>query len=87
MLGEFGEDLVDAALVEFAAALLGPLFGEIVFAPEDGLGGVEQVLPGAVNVDDLDGFRIVLLDKAPDPAGGDVEAATLALARDAPGEG
>ena len=64
-----GEDVVEAALVEFVAALPAPPVREVGAGAVDGLGGLEQVLPGVPYVDDLDGAGGVLVGPVPGPRG------------------
>ena len=69
MVAQGGEDVVDATAVEFLAALFAPLVGEVGAGTEDGLGGLEQMLLGVPDVDDLDGAGEVLFGEVPDPGG------------------
>ena len=64
-----GEDVVEAALVEFVAACLPPPVGEIGACPVDGFGDLGQMLLGVEDVDDLDGAGGVLVGPVPDPRG------------------
>ena len=56
MAVEGGEEEVDAALVEFVAALSGPGGGEVGRRAVDGYGDVAEVLFGVEDVHDLDGL-------------------------------
>ena len=47
MAAQGGEDIVDAAPIEFVAALFAPLVGEIGSRPVDALGDIGQTLLGA----------------------------------------
>ena len=96
MAAEDGEDVVDAALIEFVAALSSPLVGEIGSRSIDGLGDVEQMPLGVEDVDDLDGAGGVLVRPVPYPeravaedraTRGLVEASSFGFAQSAAGEG
>ena len=96
MLLEGGEEVVETALIEIVAALLSPGDGEIGSGAVDGLGGLEEVLLGVEDVDDLGGAGKVFFGEVPDPGGavaeddllrGVEEASALDLAEDALGEG
>ena len=69
VLAKGGEQVVEAALVEFVAALFAPLGGEVGGGAVDGPGDLEQVLLGVEDVDDLDGAGEVLVGEVPDPGG------------------
>ena len=93
---EGGEEVVEAALIEFVASLFSPGEGEVGCGSVDGFGDVEQVLFGVEDIDDLDGGGEMLVGPVPDPRGavaeddlpGDsVEAAALGFANGAKGEG
>jgi hypothetical protein len=96
MVLEGGEEEVEAALVEFVAALFSPGVGEVGCGAVDGLGNVEQMLLGVEDIDDLDGVGEMLVGPVPDPRGavaeddlpGDsVEAAASGFTNGAKGEG
>ena len=69
VLPEGGEELVEAALVEFVAAPLAPLLGEVGSGSEEGLGGLEEVSLGVEDVHDLEGVGEVFVGEVPDPGG------------------
>ncbi len=69
MVVEGGEEEVEAALVEFVAALFSPGVGEVGCGAVDGLGNVEQLLLGVEDIDDLDGVGEMLVGPVPDPRG------------------
>ena len=90
---ELGEDAVEVALVEFVTALFGPMGGEVGMDAIDGVGDIEEVLFGVVDVDDLEG---VGGGPVPDPGGavaeddalGDlIEAAASGFTEHAAGKG
>ena len=93
---EGGEDVMDAALIEFVTSWFSPLVCEIGSGAVDGVGGIEEVVFGVKDIDDLDGMGEVLFHKVPDPGGavaeddktlGVVEAAAFGFTKDAAGKG
>ena len=93
---ELGEYAVELTLVEFVTALFGPLGGEVGMGAIDGMGDLEEVLFGVVDVDDLDGVGGILAGPVPDPGGavteddalGDlIEAAASGFTEHAAGKG
>ena len=96
MAAEGGEDVVDAALIEFVAALFPPPVGELGSRSVDGLGDVEQMPLGVEDIDDPDGAGGVLVRQVPYPeravaedraTRGLVEASPFASRRARPAKG
>ncbi len=90
------DERIQVSPVQFLASPLGPLFGEIVWRSEDGLGDFVEVLFDMEAIHNLDRVGEELISSVPDERGavgdddlpfGPGETSSFCLAHDALGEG